>query len=115
MLIIHLKIFRNNYFLIISNTIGKILFTINSGQVGFKNISKCSIESLKIILQQGFKFFIGLKKKRMFFKLEVSIKYILYEIYKQFLIFFQKYKTKIPILKIINKISHSGLRKKFFK
>ena len=113
MLVLHLKIYRNNYFVIVSNTIGKTLFTKSSGQVGFNNIKKCSLDALKQILEQTFFFIIGLiTKHKIYFKIEIVTKFLLYEIYKQIILNISKHKFEIPVLKIINKISHSGCKQK---
>jgi ribosomal protein S11 len=112
MLLFHLKIYKNNYYVIVSNTIGKILFTLNSGQVGFTHINKSSIEALKQIIKTSFNTLIHLNLNKLFFKIEVSNKYKLYILYKESIILLNKYKINILILTIANKISHGGCRNK---
>ena len=113
LLILHLKIFRNNYYLILSNSLGKILFIKNSGNLGFKNTNKKNIESLKLLFSNVFQYIFKLKEnKKIFLKIEGSKKKILRDIYKQFLKIINKYKIKILGLLIINKITFNGCRKK---
>lgn len=113
LLILHIKVFRNNYYLILSDSVGKVLFTKNSGMMGFKNTTKRSIEAFKSILFEVFKKIFYLKvKKKIFLKIEGSKKYILREIYKQFLKMLNKYKIQTLGLVIINKIAFNGCRKK---
>lgn len=114
-LILHIKIFRNNFFLIISNMLGKVLFIRNSGMLGFKNMNKREIETFKIILLSSLKFILTLKKKKIFLKLEGQKKFFLREIYKQLLNLLNKFNIKILGLSIINKISFNGCRKKKIK
>lgn len=113
LLILHIKIFRNNYYFILSNILGKVLFKKNSGILGFKNANKKSIEALKLIFFIVFKYIFKLSgTNKLFLKLEGSKKNILREIYKQFLKLLNKFKIKILGLIIINKISFNGCRKK---
>tara|TARA_B110000261_G_scaffold5776_1_gene6015 strand:- start:445 stop:798 length:354 start_codon:yes stop_codon:yes gene_type:complete len=116
MLIIYLKIFRNNYFVTISNKQANILFSRSSGLQGLTNTNKKKIESLNLILNDCFKHILNLKKKNtIYLKIDVFFKYTLYNIYVKFLQFFNKYKIKFSILNIINKISYAGCRKKLLK
>lgn len=113
LLILHIKVFRNNYYLILSDSVGKVLFTKNSGMMGFKNTTKRSIEAFNSILFEVFKKIFYLKaKKKIFLKIEGSKKYILREIYKQFLKMLNKYNIQTLGLVIVNKIAFNGCRKK---
>jgi ribosomal protein S11 len=115
-LILHIKIFRNNFFLIISNMSGKILFTNNSGISGFKNMNKKDMESLAIILLNGLKFILKLEeKKKIFLKLEGQKKNLLREVYKQLLNLLKKFNHKILGVIFVNKVSFNGCRKKKIK
>jgi ribosomal protein S11 len=112
MLLFHLKIYKNNYYVIVSNTTGKLLFTLNSGQVGFTHINKNSIEALKQIVKMSFNKLIHLNLNKLFFKIEVPNKYTLYILYKEFILLLNKYKINMLILTLVNKISHGGCRNK---
>jgi hypothetical protein len=116
LLILHIKILRNNYYLILSNTLGKILYTKSCGIYNFRNINKRNIESFKIIILNLFKS-ISQKdnNKKIFLKIDGSKKNFLREIYKQIFIFIYKYKIKILGLLIINKTAFNGCRKKIIK
>lgn len=116
LLILHIKVFRNNYYLILSDSWGKVLWTKNSGMMGFKNTTKRSIDAFKSVLFGVFKYIFYLKaKKKIFLKIEGSKKNILREIYKQFLKMLNKYKVQVLGLIIINKIAFNGCRKKRIK
>jgi ribosomal protein S11 len=116
LLILHIKVLRNNYHLILLNTLGKILYTKSCGIYNFKNIQKKNIESFKTIIVNIFKY-ISQKdnKKKIFLKIDGSKKNILREIYKQIFLFIYKYKIKILGLQIINKIAFNGCKKKIIK
>ena len=115
-LILHTKIFRNNFFLIISNISGKVLFTKNSGFYGFKNMNKKDIESFKVMLLNALKFILKFQdEKKIFLKLEGQKKNLLREIYKQLLNLLKKFNYKILGLIFVNKVSFNGCRKKKIK
>jgi ribosomal protein S11 len=116
LLIVHIKILRNNYYVILSNTLGKILYTKSCGIYNFKNIQKRNIESFKIIILDIFKYISQENfNNKIFFKIDGSKKNILREIYKQIFFFINKYKIKILGLIITNKIAFNGCRKKIIK
>ena len=50
LIIIHIKIYKNNFFLVISDSIGKVLLSISAGYFGFKHIKKRSVEALNRLL-----------------------------------------------------------------
>ena len=116
LLILHIKVLRNNYYLIMSNTLGKILYTKSCGIYNFQNINKRNIESFKTIILNLFKS-VSQKdnKKKIFLKIDGSKNFFLREIYKQIFVFIYKYKIKILGLLIVNKISFNGCRKKIIK
>lgn len=110
---VHIKVCRSNYFLIISDRVGKVLFTKSCGNLGLKNIQKRSPEGLNLVVQEIFKFILSCGSKNYFLiKLEGSKNPILRKIYKQFLIFSKKCVILIIGICIVNKISHNGCRKK---
>lgn len=115
-LILHVKLFRNNFFLIISNLLGKVLFIKNSGVLGFKNMNKKDIEAFRLILLNGLKFILKFEdKKKIFLKLEGQKKSLLREVYKQLLNLSKKFNFKILGITLVNKISFNGCRKKKIK
>lgn len=113
LLIIHVKILRNNYYVILSNTLGKILCTKSCGNYDFKNSQKKNIESFKIIILDIFKYISQQDfSKKIFFKIDGSKKKILREIYKQIFFYINKYKIKFFGLTITNKIAFNGCKNK---
>lgn len=69
LLVVHIKIYKGNFFFIISNTKGKLLFVKTAGVVGFKDIEKRSILALTSLLLEGFNFILK-KGFNIFLKLE---------------------------------------------
>lgn len=112
-LIVHFKLYRSNYFLIISDYFGKILFTKSSGNLGFRHIQKRSVEAFDAIVAQAIKFILSAGNHSIFLKLEGFNKKNLEEIYLQFLKIIKKYKINTVGFNIVNKIPHNGCRKKF--
>ena len=116
LLIVHIKILRNNYYVILSNTLGKILYTKSCGIYNFRNIQKKNIESFKIIILDVFKNISQKNEtKQIFLKIDGSKKNVLREIYKQIFFFVTKYKIKILGLIITNTTAFNGCRKKIIK
>jgi ribosomal protein S11 len=67
---LHISVYKNNFFFILSNRSGQVFFTINSGSLGYRNIQKRSVEALMSLLEVCFKKIVLLKKPCLFFKLE---------------------------------------------
>jgi hypothetical protein len=115
-LIIHIKLLRNNCFLIISNDLGKILFIKNAGCLGFKNIYKREVEVLTKLLISSTNFILSFSQESfLFLKLEGLKKYTVRIIYKQLHLLLKNYNVRILNLKIVNKVVHNGCRKKSLK
>ena len=112
----HIKILRNNYFIILSNTLGKIIYTKSCGIYNFQNIQKRNNESFKMIILDMFKHISQQNiKNQIFLKIDGSKKNILREIYKEFFFLIRKYNIKILGLIITSKIAFNGCRKKIIK
>ena len=110
--IVHIKLYRSNCFLIISDNSGKILFTKSSGCLGFQNMQKRSIEAFNSLLSTTIKLLLSYHNCLVFLKLDGINKKNLDEIYVQVLKILKKYKINIIGFKIIHKIPHNGCRKK---
>lgn len=112
LLIVHIKLYRSNYFLIISDNWGKILFTKNSGSLGFKNMQKRSIEAFNHLLLITVKSILVYNNCLVFLKLDGINKNSLKAIYVQILKFLKKYKINIIGFKMVYNIPYNGCRKK---
>lgn len=91
---LHIKVYKSNFFLIVSNNIGQVIFEINSGNLGFKNIQKRGIEALISLLEVSLKKIILLKKQDFFFKLEGVKLSDSKSIYKYLVVFCKKNNVK---------------------
>ena len=107
-LVVHIKVYKSNFFLTISNGLGKVLLNINSGYLGFKNIQKRTTEAFNKVLLFSMEFLSRFQDKYyIFLKFESIKKRELYKIYN-----FLKKKLKISVIgfKIINRIPHNGCK-----
>jgi len=110
---IHIKICRGNFFIIISNKEGKLLFTKNSGNLGYKHITKRSTEALNTLLNLSVKYILSIKEDCHFFiQFEGTKKNYLQEIRKKLIIPLINQQCVIVGFKIRNKIAHNGCRSK---
>ena len=97
----------------ISNTYGQILFMKNAGSFGFTNMQKRDSEVLRKALSTAFDFILSCSlETHLLLKLEGSKKHIIKDMYKIFFKLLKKSKVKIVGIKVVNKISHNGCRKK---
>jgi len=110
--IIYFKIYSNNFFCILYNSLGKVVFKTHSGYLGFSNIKKRSIEALSVILQQLLLSIQNLKFNSIFIKYEGLKLRFLVHISKLLFSWSNKYKFSIAGIKYINKIPHGGCRLK---
>lgn len=110
-LLVHIKVYKNNFFIIISNVYGKVLFSKSSGILGFKNIHKRSSEAFSTICISAFTFIIRSQVSFLFLKYEGIHLRVLRSITNQFMSFFKKYRVTILGFKVVNKIPHNGCRK----
>jgi len=105
LLLVHIKVLKSNFFLIISIGLGQVLLNISSGSLGFKNIQKRSLVAFNKLLAFGVEFISCYKNTNLItFKFENLKKVILYNIYKLFL---KKLKKGFIGFEIVNKIPHS--------
>jgi len=108
----HVKVYKSNFFCIVSNSKGQVLFTKNSGNLGFSNIQKRSVEALNSLLEVFLKEILLLKKKYVFLKLEGLKLNILKDIYKHIIPFLKKNNIILIGFKHLTKIPHNGCRVK---
>lgn len=108
----HLKIYKSNFFCIVSNASGQVIFIKNSGSLGFNNIQKRSVEALNSLLEISLKEILLLKKKYIFLKLEGLKVSVLKDVYKNLILFFKKNNIVLIGFKRISKIPHNGCRVK---
>ena len=112
--IVHIKVHRNNFFAIISNTKGKVIFSKNSGSLGFTNSLKVSTDALNSILIEIMNFLGKQGKPNLFFKLDALPEDddLCDNIYKHIIKLFKHYNLNIIGFKFINRVPHNGCRKK---
>ena len=107
---LHIKIYKSNFFFIVSNGSGQVLFINNSGSLGFRNIQKRSVEALMSLLEVSFKKILLLKKPFLFLKLE-GIQLSDSKLINKYLsMACQKNNIELMGLKHVNKIVHNGCR-----
>ena len=115
-LCIHIKILRGNYFLLISNQLGKLIFSKNCGDLGFTNIKKRTKDAFQSLLLLGTQYLLNLDNNyKLFIKIEGAKKIFLQLIYQKFINLLKSYHFYIFTIKLINKISHNGCRKSYFR
>jgi ribosomal protein S11 len=112
-IIIHIKCLRSNFFIIISNIVGEILFTKTTGSLGFNNIQKRTKDAFSDLLLSASQYVSRLSGNvKVFLKIEGAIKNLLFkQINFKMLQFFKKHNICLIGLRVINKISHNGCRK----
>jgi ribosomal protein S11 len=107
---IHLKIHKSNFFCVVSNGFGQVIFVKNSGNIGFSHLQKRSVEALDSLLEVSMKELLLLKQKNMFLKLEGLKVGYLKNVYKRFILFFKKNTLVLTGYKRVIKIPHNGCR-----
>ena len=107
---LHIKVYKSNFFFIVSNRSGQVLFINNSGSLGFRNIQKRSVEALMSLLEVSLKKIILLKKQFLFLKLEGIKLSDSKLIYKYLIMSCKKNNIVLIGLKHVNKIVHNGCR-----
>jgi len=111
---VHIKVFRGNFFLMVSNTLGKLILKKSCGVLGFKNIEKRSKDSFKDLLLNGIEFILSLnldKNHRFFLTIEGAKKEFLKQICVDFLNVLKLCDIKFSAIKLLNKGVHNGCRK----
>ena len=108
----HLKMYKSNFFCIVSNRSGQVIFTKNSGSLGFSNIQKRGSEALNSLLEVSFKKILLLKKKYIFLRFEGLKVNFLKDVYKHFILFSKKNGIVLIGFRRVSKIPHNGCRVK---
>lgn len=111
-LLIHIKFYKSNYFFIVSNMSGQVIFTKNSGNLGFRNIQKRGVEALSSLLETCLREILFLEKCYLFIKIEGLKVNFLKDVYKHLIFFLKKKDLSFICFKHINKIPHNGCRQK---
>jgi ribosomal protein S11 len=113
---VHIKILRGNFFLLISNQYKKLIFNKSCGNLGFKNIHKRTKDAFKNLLSLSLQYLLNLgTKNKLFVKIESAKKEVLNQIYSQFLNVLKSYRFDVFAITLIDKISHNGCRKPYFR
>jgi len=81
LLITHIKVYKANFFFIVSLTSGSVKYVKTAGNFGYVNIHKRSIDALTELLENGLKFLLK-QNKEVFIKIEGGgrFKYVLVHI-----------------------------------
>ena len=107
---LHIKIYKSNFFFIVSSSCGKVLFVRNSGCLGFSNLQKRGIDALMALLEVTFKKILLLKKPFLFLRLECVKVGESKLIYKHLILVCKKNNIKLVGFKHKNVIPHNGCR-----
>jgi ribosomal protein S11 len=112
-LTVHIKCLRSNFFIIISNIVGNVLFSKSSGDLGFKNTQKRTKDAFTELLIVASQFIVRLGNNiKVFLKVEGVLKNLFFkQINFQLLKTLQTHNISVLSLRLINKISHNGCRK----
>jgi hypothetical protein len=108
----HFKMYKSNFFCIVSNTSGQVVFTKNSGAIGFNNIQKRGVQALISLLEISLKEILLLKKKYIFLKFEGFKVSALKDVYKHMILFLKKNHIVVIGFKRVYKVPHNGCRVK---
>lgn len=111
---VHIKLLRGNFFLMMSNTLGELIWKKSCGVLGFKNIEKRSKDSFKDLLRNGIEFILSLKldkNHRFFLTIEGAKKEFLKQICIDFINVLTFGDFKFSAIKLLNKGVHNGCRK----
>jgi ribosomal protein S11 len=113
---IHIKVLRGNFFLLISNQHKKLIFNKSCGNLGFKNIQKRSKDAFQNLLAVSLQYLLNLNTtNKLLIKIDSSKKEILNQMYNQFINVLKFYKFDIFAITLINRVSHNGCRKCYFR
>ena len=110
--IVHIIVYRSNFFVVISSGTGAVLFVKNSGNLGFKNMQKRSLEAFIAVLLSAFKYIVSHRCNCVFFKLEGIQEGLLHDIYQQFVVLVKQHNIDILGFRIVNTVVHNGCRNK---
>lgn len=113
---IHIKFLRGNFFLLISNDSRELVFNKSCGNLGFKNIQKRSKEAFRMLLSAAIQYLLNSDlQSKLLIKIEGCKKEFLTEVNNQFIAVLKSCNVNIFAVKLINKISHNGCRKSYFR
>jgi ribosomal protein S11 len=115
-IIIRIKILRGNFFVLISNQSKKLIFNKSCGNVGFKNIQKRTKDAFQKLLSLSIRYLLRLSiKNKLLIMIDLAKREVLNQIYNQFINVLKSYKFNVFSVMLINKISHNGCRKSYFR
>jgi ribosomal protein S11 len=112
-IIIHIKCLRTNFFTIVSDNVGKVLFSKSSGMLNLKNTQKRTKDAFNDLLMSVIQFVLTLGTKiKIFVKLEGTTKNLfLKKVGIEFLNTLKRHNIFFCGLHLKNKISYNGCRK----
>jgi len=113
---VHIKVLRGNFFLLISNQYKKLIFNKSCGNLGFKNIQKRSKDAFQNLLAVSLQYLLKLNTtNKLLIKIDSSKREILNQMHNQFISVLKFYKFDVFAITLINRISHNGCRKSYFR
>jgi ribosomal protein S11 len=111
-LILHIKKYLNNFFIIISNHKGNVVFFRSAGMLGFKNIQKRSQEVAIVAYRAAGMYLSSIQNAQIFIKLEGMPLAISIRIRKLLFTTLKARNLRVQCILVVNKIPHNGCRKK---
>jgi ribosomal protein S11 len=116
LIFVHIKVLRGNFFVLISNQCKKLLFNKSCGNLGFKNIQKRTKDAFQNLLSLSLQFLLKLSKtNKLFIKIDSAKREVLNQMYNQLISILKTYKFNVFAITLINKVSHNGCRKPYFR
>lgn len=112
-IILHMKCLRTNFFMIVSDNVGKVLFSKSSGTLSLKNTQKRTKDAFSELLMSVIQFVLTLGTKiKIFVKLEGTNKNLFFkQVGIEFLNTLKRHKIYLCGLHLRNKITYNGCRK----
>ena len=115
-LFVHIKVLRGNFFVLISNQYKKLLFNKSCGNLGFKNIQKRTKDAFQNLLALSLQYLLKLSTtNKLFIKIDSAKREVLNQMHHQFISILKTYKFNVFAITLINKVSHNGCRKSYFR
>jgi ribosomal protein S11 len=113
---IQIKVLRGNFFILISNQYKKLIFNKSCGSLGFKNIQKRSKDAFQNLLAASLQYLLNLNTtNKLLVKIDSSKREILNQIHNQFISVLKLYNFNVFAISLINRVSHNGCRKPYFR
>jgi len=113
---IHIKVLRGNFFILISNQYKKLIFNKSCGNLGFKNMQKRTKDAFQNLLSLSLQYLLNLStKNKLFIKIDAAKKVVLNQLHNHFINVLKSYKFDVFAITLINKVSHNGCRKSYFR